>query len=315
MKLNLARWMAVWLLLATCHLKADENAPSASEGPPSLKNEAERVKKEEAPTEKPPEVGNFALPTSQQPAVLIGFGGNIIDQGEIQVNLFADAFVGKKRVETDLFPYVLWGITDTWSVIFTFPYAPYNQDGKDTSRGMRDCYMQLEHAFYVKSTKTYVDQATIVANISVPTGSANYLPPTGFGAPSLFIGGTYYHTTVDWFFYNAEGAVLTGSNHGTKIGDQFLYQFGYGRNIPSPPGWIYAWVVEVDGQYNKKDRIHGIIDQNSGGNYIFVTPSLWISSKDLTVQFGVGFPLVQNLFGRQRKFDYSINFNLAWSFY
>ena len=43
----------------------------------------------------PPKIGNFALPTSQQPAALFGFGGNIIDEGEIQVNMFADEFIPK----------------------------------------------------------------------------------------------------------------------------------------------------------------------------------------------------------------------------
>ena len=44
--------------------------------------------------EAPPKIGNFKLPTSQQPAALFGFGGNIIDKGEIQTFLFADGFFG-----------------------------------------------------------------------------------------------------------------------------------------------------------------------------------------------------------------------------
>jgi len=154
-----------------------------------------------------------------------------------------------------------------------------------------------------------------VTNITVPTGSVKKNPPTGFGSPSLFLGGTYYHVLVDWFVFTSQGAVLTCSDHGTKFGDQFLYQFGLGRNIPSPEGWIYAWMVEIDGQYNKKNRIDGVIDHDSGGNVIYATPSLWISSEEMLLQFGVSFPINQNLFGHQRKFDYALNFNFAWSFY
>jgi hypothetical protein len=109
--------------------------------------------------------------------------------------------------------------------------------------------------------------------------------------------------------------VLTTADHKTKIGEQFLYQFGLGRNMCSPPGWIYAWMVEIDGQYNKKNRFHGETDPHSGGNTIYVTPSLWVSSKDILFQFGVSFPINQNLFGKQGKFDYALNFNFAWSFY
>ena len=99
----------------------------------------------------------------------------------------------------------------------------------------------------------------LVANITFPTGSSKKNPPTGFGSPSLFLGGTYYHVLVDWFVFTSHGAILTTSNHRTKIGDQFLYQFGFGRTIPSPEGWIYAWMIEIDGQYNKKNRIHGTL--------------------------------------------------------
>lgn len=265
--------------------------------------------------EEPPKIGNFALPTSQQPAALFGFGGNIIDKDEIQIYFFGDEFRGKNRIVTDLIPSLLFGVTDNWSIFFNFPFTPIMEDEAHKSRGFEDFFVQLEYAFYNKSTITYVDQATIVANITVPTGSSKKIPPTGFGAPSLFLGATYYRVWIDWFVFTAPGAVLTSSNHGTKFGDQFLYQFGLGRNIPSPKDWIYAWMVEVDGQYNKKNRIDGTIDNNSGGNVLYVTPSIWISSKEMLFQFGFSLPINQNIFGKQRKFDYALNLNFAWSFY
>jgi hypothetical protein len=277
-----------------------------------MKTEKEPSKEQD---ERPPKIGNFALPVSQQPAALVGFGGNIIDKGEIQFYFFADEFIGNKKMTMDLIPGVLFGITDAWSVFFNFPFTPILKNGSNRSNGLEDFFIQLEYAFYNKSTPNYVDQATLVGNITFPTGSTKKIPPTGFGSPSLFLGGTYYHTMVDWFMFTAQGAVLTSSENKTKIGDQFLYQFGLGRNIPSPQGWIYAWLVEIEGQYNKRNRIDGIIDKNSGGNVIYVTPSLWISSKEILIQFGIGFPINQNLFGDQRKFDYVLNLNFAWSFY
>lgn len=265
--------------------------------------------------ENPPKLGNFALPTSQQPSALFGFGGNIIAKDEVQAFLFADDFVGKKRVAVDVIPSILFGITDNWSIFFNAPLTPLLRDGCHQSRGIEDFFIQLEYAFYNHSTTTYVDQATLVSNITFPTGSTHKIPPTGFGSPSFFLGGTYYRTWVDWFVFTSNGAVLTASEHGTKYGDQFLYQMGFGRNLPSPQGWIYAWMVEVDGQYNKKNRIKGVIDHNSGGNAIYVTPSVWISSKEMILQFGVSLPINQNLSGKQNRFDYALNLNFAWSFY
>lgn len=275
--------------------------------------EAESIK--EKKQEEPPKTGNFALSTSQQPSALFGFGGNIIDEDEVQLYFFGDQFRGTSRIVTDLIPSILFGITNNLSIFFNFPFTPLMESNEHKSSGLEDFFVQLEYAFYNKSKTAYSDQATVVANITVPTGSINKNPPTGFGAPSIFLGATYYHMLSDWFVFTAPGAVLTFSEHGTKFGDQFLYQFGIGRNIPSPKDWIYAWMVEVDGQYNKRNRINGALDHNSGGNIIYVTPSAWISSKEMLFQFGVSLPVNQNLFGNQHKLDYALNVNFAWSFY
>lgn len=265
--------------------------------------------------QRPPKIGNFSLPTSQQPAALFGFGGNIIDKGEKQLYLFADDFIGKKRITTDMIPSLLFGITDDWSVFFGAPFTPLLKDGSKTSHGLEDFFIQLEYVFYDQSTTDYVDQATLVSNLTFPTGSIHKNPPTGFGSPSLFIGGTYYRTWVDWFVFTSNGVILTDSEHGTKYGDQFLYQMGIGRNFLTPKGWIFAWMIEVDGQYNKKNRIDGRVDHHSGGNVIYVTPAIWASSKNMLFQFGMSLPVNQNLFGHQHPFDYAFNFNFAWSFY
>lgn len=273
-------------------------------------------KKEEKKEEAPPRIGNFSLPISQQPAGLFAFGGNIIAQNEMQIYLFADAFVGeKKRFVSDVIPSILYGINDELSIFFNAPFTPLMRDDHHRSSGLEDFFVQLEWAFYDTKTPLYEDQATIVGNITFPTGSAHRNPNTGFGAPSLFLGTTFYRTWVDWLLFTGYGAILTSSNHGTKFGDQFFYQYGVGKNFWTPPGEIYAWMIELDGQYNKKNRDDGHLDPNSGGNTIYLTPSLWYSNKYFLFQAGVSFPINQNLFGKQHKFDYVLNINMAWSFY
>lgn len=308
--------------LSTCLGEKDsatENFCNKSESHPDKDKDKDddkcKGKDEAAATEQPPPIGNLSLPPSQQPSVLVGFGGNIINKGEVQLSFFADGYFGHKKVQTDIYPTILFGVTDTFSILFTFPYAPINEEHHHYSSGLRDCFVQLEYAFYNKSTYEYFDQATLVGNISFPTGSSKKNPHTGFGAAGFFLGATYSRSTIDWFVFAAPGALLTATERRTKFGDQFYYQFGFGKNIPSPPEWIYAWIIEIDGQYNRKDRIKGKIDNNSGGNTIFATPSIWISSREMLFQFGLSFPLNQNLFGKQGKFQYGFNLNFAWSFY
>lgn len=278
-------------------------------------DEEKKEDKKEKKEETPPLIGYFSLPTSQQPSGLFGFGGNIIDEGVVQCYLYADEFVGKKNIGIDIFPSILFGVTNHFSILFSFPFTPLLRADGQESNGLEDFYIGLEYAFYTKSTSLYSDQATIVGNVILPTGSVKKNPFTGFGAPAFYLGGTYYHCLVDWFTFTSEGCILTTSNNRTKIGDQFLYQFGFGRIISTPPGWIYAFIVELDGLYKKKDRFNGDINSNSGGHVVFVTPVLWASCKEFLIQAGMSFPIHQNLFGKQNKFDYAITVNAAWSFY
>ncbi len=129
----------------------------------------------------PPAIGNFALPSSQQPTTFLSFGENIIDEGVAQIYLNAGAFIGKDNYSTIFTPNILYGITDDFSIFLTVPFAPRNKDGSDHSSGIGDISVQLEYAFFSKSTSHSVNQATIVAAIALPTGSASKEPTTGFG--------------------------------------------------------------------------------------------------------------------------------------
>lgn len=269
----------------------------------------------EASEVEPPKMGNFSLPTSQQPGALVSFGQNIIDKNETQLFLFADDYAGVNKHFIDLVPSVLYGITDNLSIFINVPYAASYKMKQHKSSGFEDAFAQLEYAFYNKSTSSFVDQATVVGNVTVPTGSIQKTPPTGYGHPSFFLGTTFNRTYVNWFVFGSPGVVFTTARNGTKFGNSYLYQFGFGRNITDINGWILAWMAEIDGTYSPRNRVKGVIDFNSGGNVIYVTPSVWASTKRIIFQFGAGLPLTQHLYGNQTRETYLLAANIGWSIY
>lgn len=245
-------------------------------------------------------IGNFSLMTSQQVSPLVSFGENVVDKGDLQFFTMADAFIGNDSYSTELVPGLLYGVTDRFSLFFNVPVSPGNKEGKHHSAGLEDIFFQPEYVFFVKKTKNTVDQATVLFNVTFPTGSSHKNPPTGFGSPSFFIGTTFNHMATNWFFFFQPGVILTTSRHGTKFGNQYLYQLGYEMIIwAKPDKSIFAWMVEVDGTYSERDRFHGKTDPNSGSNFIYVTPSLWYSNKRFLIQGGPGFPVVQQTRGHQ----------------
>jgi hypothetical protein len=265
-------------------------------------------------SEDPVKEGNFALPDSQTPAPLVSFGQRIIGDQVTQYYVFGEHSRGKKNRATEITPFILYGISDTSTISFNAPFAPSMKKGSHHSRGWEDASAQIESAVYTKTSKFSSAQATVVGSMTFPTGSGRKNPPTGFGAPSFFLGSTYNYTTPNWFGFTSYGSTFTTKHHGKRFGDQILYQAGYGGNIPSPRDWIYAWMVEFDGTYRLRNKVHGVKKRNSGGNTILMTPSLWASSERWIVQFGVGFPIVQHLFGRQHKSHYLLTLDLGYTF-
>ena len=262
----------------------------------------------------PFQTGNFALPGSQQPGPVFSFGQNIIDKNQTQLFVQADDYIGIQKHAIDVMPLVIYGISNNLSIMFALPYAPSYQIDHHHSADLEDAFAQLEYAIYKQQGKNYWDQATVVTSLSLPTGSALKNPPTGFGAPTLFVGATFSRMYSDWFVYVQPGVVLTTAHNNTRLGNQWLYEFGLGRNLFSVAAhWIVAVQAELDGTYANQNVIQGVTDTNSGGNVVYLTPSLFVSGQHLILQLGLGAPVTQHLYGNQTRNTWLAIANLGWT--
>ncbi|MBS0607458.1 MAG: hypothetical protein JSR57_10960 [Verrucomicrobia bacterium] len=258
--------------------------------------------------------GNFALPGSQQPGAFISFGQNILDQNQVQVYLDGIDLIGKHQNFYLMETGVIYGITDRFSALLAIPYAVRFKEGHERSSGLADIALQLEYAVFTKEFACSCHEVTIVANASFPTGSTHKSPPTGFSSVGYFIGTTYSYTGPYWLAFTSYGAEFPTTHHGTKFGNAYLYQFGFGRNITNTKNWVLAWVVEFDGTFEERSKVKGVTDPDSGGNLIYLTPSFSASSKDWIFQFGFGFAIQQNLFGHQNRNKYLAAFTIERTF-
>lgn len=305
--------------------------------------------------DEPPAIGNFILPSSQQPATLVGFGRNLLEAGQTQLFLYPDYFGGTNNHYADIAPSIVHGLSDRTSIFMEIPFATSYQDvnpatiepaeideegevtpatiipGQQThSAGVEDTEIKLEHTFYYHSNRCYNEDASFVTSVTLPTGSSQKEPATGYGQPTLLLGATYTRTYADWFGFTSDGVRLpmpathwNGNPNGEEFphtytavsnGNEFLYQGGIGRNLFNiDRKWIIAFMVEGNGTYIQKTKENGVTDPNTGGNTLFVVPSLWASSKHLIFQLGVGVPVVQQLNGDQNKTRYLIVGGVGWT--
>jgi hypothetical protein len=264
-----------------------------------------------------PDIGNFALPTSQQPGAFVSIGQNVIDKNQKQIWFFADAYVGPKSRFVDAIPGALYQPTDNLSLFLNVPYALDYRYEDTQSSGLEDIFCQAEYAYYNNPTTQYNDQATILGYVSAPTGFSQKAPSTGYGGVGYFLGTTFTRTYVDWIFFTSYGGFFSTKNNNTnaKYGNYYLYEFGIGKNICYIKSeLIFNWLIEFDGYYYEKNNIDNELDPNSGGNFAFIVPSLWISTQNLIVQLGIGVPVYQEFHGEQNKFRYLWVANIGWTF-
>ena len=258
-------------------------------------------------------IGNFSVPYISQIAPLVSFGQLLIGEKGFLPQLTGAYIQENNGCEDIIAPNVIYGIRKDLSVFFYVPFTPRSRSGASHSSGFEDIFLQLEYGYFLKNRLDYTLEATIVGNVQFPTGSSSKRPQTGAGSFSYFLGTTFAYLSANWYAFVSPGINLTTTHHGTKFGNSYLYQWGFARYIKqlSPRGWIFDLMIEFDGTYTEKDKIDRVTDPNSGRNVIFITPSIWLSSKRWILQFGVGYPFVQSLNGHQDKIKYAIDYNLG----
>jgi hypothetical protein len=239
--------------------------------------------------------GNFALPTSQEPAPLFCFGQAIIDKGDLQAFAYVSSLLGKKTDFTQVIPLIFYGITDELTLTIGQPIAAKFKFNNSQSSGIGDFVIQGEYAFYNKDRPTYADQATIIANMTFPCGSLNKNPPTGFGSPTFLLGATAGHMSIDWYIFACFGGIITTPHNSDKFSNTLLYQWGFGKNLHYVPHKrIVTALLEFFGSYTNSSQIRGPHYKNFDDNNFFIGPSLWVSTKRFTFNPGIAFSLYSN---------------------
>ncbi len=260
--------------------------------------------------------GNFSVPFLTQIAPLVSFGQTLIGEKAFLAQATGNYTNAGDSYSNVIAPNVIYGVREDLALSFFVPFNHKSRTDSAHSSGIKDIFMQAEYAIFSQGYSDYTLQSTVVGNVQFPTGSTSKNPPNGNGSLTYFAGATFSFVSYNWYAFASLGADITTKHHGTKFGNSYLYQCGFARYIKqlSPSGWIFDLMMEFTGTYSVKEKTDHKMVRDSGGNLILVTPSIWLSSKRCIIQWGMDFPLVQNLNGHQDKIRYSIDYNLALAF-
>lgn len=259
-------------------------------------------------------IGNFALPPSQWPGLLFGFGQSIIDANDVV--FFDNLTIHHFKKGHILFNEIalLYAPTDYFAILPSI-YAPvdHKTDSCHKSTGVGDITVQGEYALIKKESFDYYASATVVADMTFPTGSAKInRPPTGLGSVSFFLGGTLYYVDFDWYMFTSIGNQFMTKHHGNKFGDILYYQAGIGYNLKHMKDKILVLLLEFDGYLLKHDILCNRVEPNTGSNTIFLGPTLFFSTPKWSMGIGMQAVAYQKLNGNQPKNNWFFGFRFNW---
>lgn len=259
----------------------------------------------------PPKIGNFALPTPQQPGPLLAFGQTLIGRNQLQLVYSTYSPYHVTGAFRNMNASLTYGFTDETSVFFNVPVA----SNLDIPPMFKDATLQLEHSIWAAGNEKYQAQTSVVAAMTLPIQELKLTDEIeGYRSPVYFLGGTYTLTYIDWFFFTSPGYWQTTTSHHVKIGSQWLYQAGIGHNICSVTDQsMLSFLLEMDGQYDARTQVFRTPLDNTGGNIVTLAPGFILAFRHLMVQVGVGLPVSQHLNGDQTKTDYFIAANFTWT--
>jgi hypothetical protein len=167
----------------------------------------------------------------------------------------------------------------------------------------------------------------------------------GTGSWDWLLGGALSQRFGDWSFDT--NVLFIGAGQGaqqTNMGNRFLYNaavsyrlFGPSNNprnalahaghnhgamptkapatVSAPtPGWSLDAILEVNGDWHDRQKTAGVVDENSGGNTVYVSPGLRLGYDRFSGFLSVGLPVVNEMNGLQSKPSYRVISGMSFSF-
>lgn len=122
-------------------------------------------------------------------------------------------------------------------------------------------------------------------------------------------------------------AFATNGAQDTKLGNRASYNLGVSYRIAgddephhhgaaAAPHAHHAWdaVLELNGEWEGRQKIRGIADPYSGGNVVYLSPGVrWASTRGWAAVFSIGLPVYQNIRLGHAENDYRVIAGLSWA--
>ncbi len=240
-------------------------------------------------------IGPDHLPYASGPGPLFSFGQNVQQKnGFVYRQIYA-------YTETDFHSILLihnhfyYGITDYLTFVLKQPIIAKNFQTGVNGRGLGNTRIELEGIPYMYHIPDeFRFRTTLIGGLIFPTNTSQIISLQTTKSMNYFAGVTESIATRNIFQYMFFGIFIPTSKHGNNFGFLFYYQTGFAHRIIMRDDFYLGADLEISGQYQKSQKVAGVTDYTTGGNTIFIGPSLRCSRDHFILQLGIQYPWVKH---------------------
>ncbi|ACV26739.1 MULTISPECIES: transporter [Kangiella] len=195
-----------------------------------------------------------------------------------------------------------YGITGDWVIGIEQPYQII-KDEFGSQSGVGDILLSTKYRFWREDTPGVQESAAVL--VKVKLDSSNDALTTDTVDPVL--GFTYGYESLTWYRFNQ-------NNDQLQRGDRLFVDLagGYRSQLNDYREADTVWLLELNGEFIKRNAFNGLDLNNTGGNQWFVSPGIMLTYRNFAVKAGIQLPVLSNLNGDQPRADYRARQEFEW---
>lgn len=247
---------------------------------------------------------NTALPLS---------AGEIIIREQIVAAHASDSIGGIERHVDSLAALTVigYGLTSKLALFGVLPIVTVDRRFGDVSAsysGLGDALLFARYEVFRLDNPGRTIRIAPFAGVRLPTGRDG---KTGDGSLDIFGGLIATLASTQWVLDSQLRHDFNRAANGFERGDSthletsFQYRLSPAKVVLDTDAFVYG-VLEISANYYERNRTGGVIDPNSGGFHLYLTPGLQYATRRWIADLGVKLPLVRDLNGTALEPDYSV---------
>ncbi len=233
---------------------------------------------------------------------LFCFGQNILDKDSIRLREVPYYFKNNQNSFAYTSHQAFYAPSDDMIVWMGFPTLLKNVGFNKTGK-LIAIRLETEYAYHhvVNPEKRVI--VSVLGNSIIPTRFTtgnSPIPYNDTGGISCYIATTAGRLTPAWYLYGSTGAQINPPYHHKKFGNMYRYEWIIGKGIPSG-SWNTYVMCEFSGIHLQRSRCADVTSFNSGGNIIYLGPSIISRSDHFYIWAGIQGAVLQGLHGNQQQ--------------